>query len=163
MSDQRHCLGERRRRLGLAAIVAAICALAACQAVDPPLRSDTVFFPQPAPHAGPTVIMAALGSGTLALKNGCLWLKNGADTDLIIWPALYRLDTSGGRVAILDATGAKFAEVGGAITIGGGELTSAGSPIDINAWVESKIGHTIPPLCRLGRYWDGAGGPANAP
>ena len=92
-----------------------------------------------------------------------LWLKNGAEMSLIIWPAPYRLETSGGRLTVHDEKGAKFAEVGGPITIGGGELTSAGSRIDMNVWVEAKIGQAIPTVCRLGRYWDAAGGPADAP
>ena len=137
-------------------------AISACNAVDVPIRSDTVFFPQPAPQDGPTAITAALGSGTLALENGCLWLKNRGDADLIIWPAAYRLDTSDGRLSVLDATGATFAVVGGPINIGGGELTRAGQT-DIDARVESKIGRTIPAVCRLGFYWDAAGGPIVGP
>lgn len=107
--------------------------------------------------------MAALGSGTLALENGCLWLRNGQERDLIIWPPLYRLDIRAGGIAVLDGTESVFAEVGRAITIGGGEVTNEGSSIDANVWIESKIGRAIPAVCRVGRYWDAAGGPANVP
>ena len=144
-------------------MLAAAIAAAGCQAVDLPILSGNVFFPQPAPHDGPTVMMAALGSGTLTLENGCLWLRYGAERDLIIWPPLYRLTMSDGRLAVLDGTGAEFAVVGDAITIGGGELTNAGGAADVNLWVESRIGESIPPPCRLGRYWDAAGGPGDVP
>jgi hypothetical protein len=162
MGDQGHYLRGRRSRRVLAAVASLALAVAACQAVEEP-SGETVFFPQPPPHVGPTIVLAALGSGTLALENGCLWLKSGADRDLIIWPPSYRLDVAGGRLVVIDGAGSPFAEVGGPITIGGGELTSAESSIDINVWMESKIGRTIPAACRLGRYWDAAGGPANAP
>lgn len=138
-------------------------AAAACQAVDPPIRLDAIFFPQPPPHAGPSVVMAALGHGTLALKDGCLWLESGDARALIIWPSSFRLQIRGGHIAVLDATGSEFAEVGRDVAIGGGAVTNEGSAIDVNVWIESKIGRAIPPACRVGRYWDAAGRPANVP
>lgn len=107
--------------------------------------------------------MAALGSGTLVLEKSCLWLGNGADRDLIIWPALYRLETRSGRLTVVDPTGAEFGQIGDAIALAGGELNGAGSTIDVNLWVESKIGETVPVACRLRRYWDAAGSAVDAP
>ena len=162
MSGARHP-SLRRGGGRLALLFAVTAATAACHTIDPPIQATTIFFPHPAPHDGPTVMMAALGSGTLTFEDGCLWLRTGEGRDLIIWSPLFRLDTRGGGIAVRDGRGAVFAEVGRPITIGGGEVTNEGSAVDVNVWIESKIGRTIPAACRIGRYWDAAGGPANVP
>jgi hypothetical protein len=107
MSVWRHGLPRARQRRRLALVLSTACAMSACQVVDRQPAYETVFFPQPPPHEGPTIRLLAIGSGTLALEDDCLWLKSGADRDLIIWPPSYRLVANGGRLTVLRWNGCK--------------------------------------------------------
>ncbi len=69
--------------------------------------------------------MTTMGSGQLILSdNGCLRLKAGEYTSLLIWPPNYSLNTEGNHVRVINENGQVAAEVGDEIQVGGGELSS---------------------------------------
>lgn len=84
---------------------------------------DGVFFPKlKGPQKGS---MTTTGRGQLILSDkGCLRLKAGKGTSLLIWPSDYSLDTKGSRVRILNGNRRIVAEVGNYVEVGGGELPS---------------------------------------
>lgn len=68
-----------------------------------------------------------MGSGQLILTdNGCLRLKAGEYTSLLIWPPNYSLNTEGNHVRVINENGQVAAEVGDEIQVGGGALVSPG-------------------------------------
>ncbi len=75
------------------------------------------FFPvQKNPN--PTVQMAALLEGELALVNGCLRVDN----DLPVWPHGFSISTDSEVIQIIDNTGKLIAHVGDKVRLGGGEI-----------------------------------------
>lgn len=109
-------------------ILLAVCvgAVAGCQTVDRPIGPDEVFFPQPPPRVGRSVLMTAIGRGTLVMEHRCLWLDTVGARRLVIWPPSYRLVARSGRLTVVDASGDAFASVGDEIQLGGGSLTAGG-------------------------------------
>ncbi len=90
---------------------------------DNPLFAITpvpdVFMPQL--KARDFSFMTALLIGELVVEKGCLRIKNGDQSTLVIWQADYFLTDNDGLLQILDETGAVVAQVGEMVYMGGGE------------------------------------------
>jgi len=111
----------------------------------PVTPEPAVAFPQLRMRSG--AFMAALLSGTLVLRDGCLGVSTGADFvgELIIWQPDYYLNRRDGALEILDRTGTVVARVGAPIRIGGGEVPRS---VDL----ERQLRAPLPASC-TGPYW----------
>jgi len=87
--------------------------------------------------------MDALISGELVVQDGCLRVKAGDGSTLVIWQADYFLTDNDGILEILDETGAVVARVGEMVYMGGGEQPS----VD-----DTELRQPIPDQCG-GPYW----------
>lgn len=95
--------------------------------------------------------MMARAEGTLQLHNGCVWLRQGGDEHLIVWPRGTTIAQNGTTIDIVDAEGRFQASIGDHVVLFGGEETGLLSTGD----VEKRIGGPIPLVCRTQTYWIG--------
>lgn len=124
----------------------------ACGQAGLPERSANVpgvFFPVMKP--ADAIPAALMPPGTLALRDGCLWLDTQLEGKtvswLILWPAGSSLRQSNGNLAIHDDRGARVASVGERLEGGGGETRDL-------EHVRDLTGQTPPPECQVGEaYW----------
>lgn len=129
------------RRLALAAVAALPLALVACQATGTPVTVNDVTLLRYAPQDGlPTALM----TGTLEIRNGCVWIENEQLTSLLLWPPDTTLESVDGELHIrlrstFDATD------GTPVALGGGIQPD-------RAAVERLVG-TIPPACVSDDVW----------
>lgn len=119
------------------------------QLMEPSGSVPAVFFPVMKPaDAIPAGIMPG---GTLAHRDGCLWLDRSnqgrTESFLVLWPAGSTLRESDGKISVHDQNGVRVATVGERIEGGGGETRDLG-------FVRELTGQTPPPQCQLGEsYW----------
>jgi len=150
-----------RARLISSLLAATLIACAGPERVAPegPPAPAGVFFPR---LTGPQDSWpAALASGTLVERRGCVLLvsgdsrdgpaQGGSDGELLIWPEEARAErTDGGDLRI--TVGEKLVgETGDQVQLGGGLL---GESRDAVNQAERMIGEPIPERCRAdGGYW----------
>ncbi len=96
--------------------------------------------------------MTAIGSGTLVVVNGCIWLRNDFEDSLVIWSATYEATLVGGHIAITDTIDQTRAFIGDAVRLSGGQVDDDAVG---RAHVEGLIGARIPDACLGRRYWIG--------
>ena len=130
-----------------------------------PKKQAGLFFPQmPGPEG---VILQAMSSGRLFVKNGCIYLgpterryRDEVPSDVVVWPHGYSLSRKGGEVLILDEKGKVVARVGGKARMGGGEIRredSGPTPEAARRQFEEKRGELgVPDRCR-GPLWVSSG------
>ena len=135
----------RGRQVGLA-LVAALAIVAGCDL----LPRSGIFFPTDL--SGSNVSPTARTAGTLTLEDGCLWLSQGDERLLLIWPPGYSPALRNDQVAVLDAAGTEVARVAERLAVGGGEMRAGPTP-NADAYAEEITRQRVPAPCRLGRYW----------
>ena len=108
--------------------------------LDPP---PGIAFPRQKPPEGLRAEMAALLIGELIEADGCLRVRAGDDSHLVIWPYDYTVTAAAdGTLQIRDDSGAVVAQVGDGVRMGGGEVPS----------VEGITSTEVPDRCG-GPYW----------
>jgi hypothetical protein len=106
-----------------------------------------VFFPRLTEHSD--TWPAALASGTLAEKEGCVILVPG--DMLLIWPHEANVERTGSGALRITVGGDLVGQTGDDVQLGGGLLGEAKSAVD---QAERLIGEPIPDRCRAGGgYW----------
>ena len=98
---------------------------------SPPSREvgadTTILFPQ-VPEDPDGVVMEALLSGTLVLEGRCLRVESDYEAEpdyVVVWPAYVSLDESASPPTVIDHESGVRAQVGGPVSLGGGETTAA--------------------------------------
>ncbi len=100
-----------------------------------PAFNPVTFFPVQAEPAA--MVLTARMEGELTLYNGCLAVNDV----IILWRFGSTLDTTGGQLRVLDASGRKIAQLGNSIVLGGGIVG--------HDYAEEKTGMSLP-----GPAWD---------
>ncbi|MEX0629643.1 MAG: hypothetical protein WEE67_04290 [Chloroflexota bacterium] len=113
--------------------------LVSCQTIP---GTTTLFVPRYEPL---TERPTALLSGTLTIRDGCVWIVTEFDRFLALWPSNYHVVAEDGSVAV-SGDGVQVS-AGDDVTAGGGEYPPEQTP-----FVESLIGVSVPTDCR-DRYW----------
>lgn len=88
---------------------------------------------------------AAIATGTLRLRDGCIWLDDGEEPAAVVlwpWSAHFGAIEAPLRVVV----GNVFAADGDTVQMAGGEY------LDQMDFVETLVG-SVPEPCRVDRYW----------
>lgn len=112
-----------------------------------------VFFPQrplPASKDDAYKSMFALARGRLELKNGCLRLKEGKESFLLIWPGRYGLEVENHTLIIKDVYAGYEPEV--RIKLNSEVILTGGGVPDGYVPDASTLVRPIPKGCK-GPYW----------
>lgn len=93
---------------------------------DVPVTQPAVFFPQLIPVDGERAYPQALLEGTLLLVDDCLRVqeREGNTSYLIIWPPHVVLNITNNRIQLTDQENLAVAQVGEAVQLGGGEIST---------------------------------------
>jgi hypothetical protein len=105
-----------------------------------------VFFPTvPIGDAYP----AAQFRGVLEVTEGCLFMTDGSERWLALWPEGYRVERTDGSIEIRDRSGTVIATEGERLLLGGGESRGieVGGTGAADAWARDLTGQTIPERC----------------
>lgn len=110
-----------------------------------------LFFPVMARDDSNSPRPAGLITGTLQLRDGCLWLEKVADgvthPYLVLWPAGSRAERTPSGGVVVTNGGREIARTGSRLRAGGGETRSLPLVTDL-------IRATPPPECQTGEaYW----------
>lgn len=110
-----------------------------------------LFFPVMFRDGSTSPRPAGLITGTLQLRDGCLWLDKVADgvthSYLVLWPAGSRAERTPSGGVVVTNGGREVARTGSRSRAGGGETHSLPLVIDL-------IGAAPPPECQAGEaYW----------
>lgn len=111
-----------------------------------------IFFPVMAEAGDGAARPAGLLTGTLRLRDGCLWIEREAqgtaEAFLPLWPAGSRAGQTPDGIAVFGGPGRKqIAREGTRVRAGGGETRDL-------EFVRELIGETPPPECQTGEaYW----------
>jgi hypothetical protein len=137
-----------RMRVGVLVSVLALSALwlPACSS-GKAAAPDGVFFPTLTNHedAWP----AALAIGTLAERDGCVFLMPGRR--LLIWPHEGSVERTGAGALRITVDGKLVGQTGDEVHLGGGYIGEARNDV---SFAEGMIGEQIPERCRTdGGYW----------
>jgi hypothetical protein len=138
----------RRIRLHVAAAVAVLAVLPACTPVTPigVDASSVVFLTETAPA---TFHMEALYKGNVvADAAGCLRLAGTGDQHTVVWPFGFELRPHNSGANVVDAQGRVIGEIGGAFTVGGGEVPALHDGIALSEEQKAVAREKCP-----GRYW----------
>jgi len=139
----RRGLGARAVLLAIliAAFAAAACGPQPASPAEGAAQPSTAFLARHKPmNGGP----AAIVSGTLVERDGCLLLEVAGGTALALWPPDASAWVIDGMTTIVDGKGRPAVAVGGMASFGGGY----DYPLD---WAETQAG-PIPERCRTGTY-----------
>jgi hypothetical protein len=138
------------------AVTLAACASPGQVAPEEPPAPAGVFFPRliESQDSWP----AALASGTLVERRGCVLLMPGDVPDarwrtaeLLIWPEEARAEQTDGGDLRITVGGRLVGETGDQVQLGGGLLGESRDTVD---QAERLIGEPIPERCRAdGGYW----------
>ena len=110
-------------------------------------EAQGVFFPKLTEHSDSWP--AALASGTLAEKDGCVFLVPG--DMLLIWPHEASVERTGSGALRITVEGDLVGQTGDEVQLGGGLLGESKGAVD---QAERLIGEPIPDRCRAGGgYW----------
>jgi hypothetical protein len=125
----------------IAAFVAGACGPQPASPAEGAAQPSTAFLARHKPmNGGP----AAIVSGTLVERDGCLLLEVAGGTTLALWPPDASAWVIDGVTTIVDGKGRPAVAVGGPASFGGGY----DYPLD---WAETQAG-PIPERCRTGTY-----------
>ncbi len=132
-----------------ARVLATVILLAACS--QAPVAPPGVFFPTvPIGDAYP----AAQFLGSLEVVEGCLFLTDGSERWLALWPEGYRVERRESSIYVRDRSGTVIATEGEQLLLGGGESRGieVGGTEAAHAWARDLTGQTIPERCGH-LYW----------
>lgn len=130
---------------GALRIAALASAVAGC--ANLPARVD-VFPSRP---VGPdAAAMAALLTGTLVVRGGCLRVEAPGLGYVVVWPRGYATDVVAGQLVVVDGAGTVVGAVGRDIDLGGGEVDYA--------LIADRDPETLPAGCGAGPVWAAAVG-----
>jgi hypothetical protein len=120
-------------------------AMPAC-AADAPAAPAGIFFPTvPIGEAYP----AALMEGVLEVEDGCVYVANGGERWLALWPEGYTATRSEGRLDVRDGDGTPVAREGMHVTLGGGEVNpvEVGGSAASTRYATEQTGQVVPDRC----------------
>ena len=118
---------------------------------DVPETQFPIFFPQLLPANGERAYPEALLEGTLIIANVCLRVqaREGDTSYLIIWPPHVVLNITDNTIQVTDQESQAVAKVGGAVQLGGGEISTEAPMIQ-------ELREPLPATCP-GPYWIASG------
>lgn len=135
----------RRIRVGLATsmVVLAACAPLTATGVD---AGEVLFLTETVPAA---LHMQALYKGNvIADAAGCLRLAGTGEQHTVVWPFGFELRRRKGVATVVDPNGRVIGEIGGAFTLGGGEIPTLHDGIPLSDAQRAQARERCP-----GRYW----------
>lgn len=101
-----------------------------------------VFFPKRSP--GGVDMMSEIRGELILDDRGCLRVRSGGTDSLVIWPAGFGIERSGGRVRVIDGEGGIAARVGRNVYMGGG----GAPPANVAGLTRRELRERCP-----GPYW----------
>jgi hypothetical protein len=106
--------------VGLAAV------MLGCGETGVPSPSPTgvsIFFPRRPPPIGLRPVQAALVEGGLVVSDGCVWIVDGPERLLVVWPSEYSAAFAAGTLVILGPDNSILAQEGQMVVLSGGETS----------------------------------------
>lgn len=133
-----------------ARIITAALLLAACSSGVSDAPPGVFFATVPIGDAYP----GAEFRGSLEVADGCLFLTDGAERWLALWPERYRVEHRNGLIHVRNRSGTVIATDGEQLLLGGGESRGieVGGTEAGDAWARDLTGQTIPERCGH-LYW----------
>lgn len=110
--------------------------LAGCGTSGGPAGSDGTWGPLAVAEGSPTG-MEALLSGTVEITDTCVFLRNGDERSLLVWPSEATQWEETSRTIRYSAEGSVELRDGDAFSVGGGGSSEAEDGLDDRVWAES--------------------------